>query len=318
MTQFLTYPSSNNTNSNFLQTVVNNKLILPECETINLFSAPKKELRDITNTSVTNVKNKALQTPCKKAPQRRFPIEESNRLEKQQKVEAPSPFLEICKKAEEKEIIINNKNVSLESFATGSYLEAYEVTTHDNYLIDNVPNTQLLLKIFLKKHAYNTTKCQTYIKTAIGNYTRALNLGLPCAKIYTSETDMFYLVEKIPNKIVLTKKEQLNQIRKFFEVSHKNGYLCDLSYDNLRVREDGTVVLIDFVEKNFDYNDQSKFRIFAIQFLKSWAKQVQDNGKDRHTATYLLLDLTAGLGIEEAWINAALNEYWVELNHNVK
>lgn len=303
------------------QTIVNNKLILPEHQVMqdisnrvkpkgDLFAKPMplqktaKKLTSDENVVNNKLMNSPLQTPCKKTPQRRFYVNESPQPEKQQKLE----------------LIINNKQVNTQFFAAGSYLEAFDIHTPEHpSLIENVPNYRVLLKSFLKKHAGDKEKCQKYIRTGLGNHHRALELDLPCATIFnmdTADKDMFYLVEKIPCELDLNSESQLDQIGKFFEVSHKNSYLCDLAYGNLRVKEDGTVTLIDNVEKNFDYNDRNKYRIFAIQFLKTWVKYCVDNNKGRETANRLLHRFTDGLGFEQDWIEAALNEYYMKVTQS--
>ena len=94
--------------------------------------------------------------------------------------------------------------------------------------------------------------------------------------------------DKIPNEVDVNNPEQLEQVRKFFITSLDARLAMDLIPDNLRVKENGIVVLIDFVE-----DDSDGFFIFINKAVVMWAILfAEKNGKNRNKTEEFLNQLT--------------------------
>lgn len=227
----------------------------------------------------------------------------------------PPIFKVLHENAEMNLFKINNKSVNTKIFAKGTFQKVYVINA-DHQIIQETHNSKILLKVFHLNLL--ETKLQYYMKNSIDNYHRAIELGLPCAKIYNIKTaleDKYYLVEMVPNKIDLKNEDHLQQICRFFKVSYENKYTCDLTYDNLRVQNDGTVTLIDFAEKKINYDKNNSFRMYAITFLMGWGREVRATynlygNEGRNFTKKLLAKFTENLGYETEWIELALDEHF--------
>jgi hypothetical protein len=202
-------------------------------------------------------------------------------------------------------------------------------------LIPNVSNDQVLVKLYHGKQGHKARRFASellsgYTKCSIANYKEIQNLGIPVASIYNLETaleECVFIVEKVPYELDLNQDYQLEQVCDLFKKSFENKAPIDLSFNNLRVQENGSVTVVDFVEKSYDFNKTSKLRDFTIQFLKSWCWKashftVANQGSQaeaRMAAQKLLIRLTQGLqkhGFDLSWNQAALDECFCELELN--
>lgn len=219
--------------------------------------------------------------------------------------------------------MVNGLTCSSRLFAAGSFMKTYTLDC-DIQIQPDVKNCDLLLKIYSGvKFLFNDEKMLKTLENSKKNYNKAKKFDLPVSIIYnieTAVTDGFFLAEFIPEAIDLTREDQLAQVRTFFEKSFQNKVPFDLSYSNLRVKND-VVTLIDFVEKPFEFSNTEKLRSFAIQFLKGWSKQVLEitkassfSGDERkELALQLLTSLTQGLekdGFDNEWNKKAVDEYY--------
>lgn len=232
-------------------------------------------------------------------------------------IESPS-YKVLCENAKKKCFEINNKKISVEHFADGTFQNVYKINA-DHQIICDTPNENVLLKVFnepLSKLPEDNIK--KYTQNSIDNYRIALKLGLPCAEIFNVDTalnDRYYLVKMIPGTIDLKNENHLQQICRFFKVTFENKYTCDLTYDNLRVQNDGTVTLIDYAEKKLNYEKIDSIRMYSITFLMGWGRKVRDTynlyEEEGRSFTKKLLDrFTENLGYEDDWIETALDEHF--------
>lgn len=214
-----------------------------------------------------------------------------------------------------KSLKIQNIQTTLNFFAKGTFMASYSIEAKQS-LISDVPNEQVLLKLYHGEKTKFSSKLFEYMKSSVANYHAVQELGVSVAKIYNIETaltDAYFLTELIPHPINIKEEHQIEQITAIFQKSFQAHVLMDLAYGNLRVRDDGGVTLVDFVEKPFEFENKQKLRMFAIQFLKSWCKTVETKVE----AEKLLSRLTGGLekqGFDPDWNKAALEESFFEVS----
>ena len=197
---------------------------------------------------------------------------------------------------------------------TGTWMQAFYIDAEDP-IVPSTSNDQILVKVYLPGKL--TKQLDEAMKNSITNYHEAVKIGLPVSTIYNIDTaaaDKFFLVEKVPYSISLKNESDQKQIRHFFEVSFQKKVGFDLSFDNLRVRENGTVALIDFTEKTPGFfSNPNKLQIFAIQFLKSWAKEARSSGMSKAEAQALLEYFSKDLpNFNPEWNQIVLDEYFRE------
>lgn len=226
-----------------------------------------------------------------------------------------SPFFILNQKAvEEGSIEINQQTVHLTPFSEeGSYMRVYTLDADYN-VINGVSNGALVIKIYhgVKNNGFEESVNREYLQNSKRNYFEAMAKGLPVAFIYNSQTvstDLFILQEKIPYEIDVNNPHQIEQVRNFFRISLKHGLILDLLDTNLRTREDGTVVLIDFVEEPKDG---------LLSFIKlgilSWCQLfASKNGKDRLQTEKFFDDFTNGFDEYQSMSRGELAEIkkWV-------
>ena len=216
-------------------------------------------------------------TPMKKNPR-------TNRTP--QEVAAVSPF-----------------QVNQERLSTGKFQIEFNVNEIDSgsyatvYEIEHIPG--VILKAFhgikmgfKEKHL---TDCLVQMQI---NYNDIVKLGLPVATVLNVSQlveHKYILQERIPHKLDRTNQAQMVQVQKFFALSIERQVMMDLQPQNLRVKDDGTVVLIDFVEEEDDV------AIFITKACKEWIAPCAT----REEAEKLLTFLTAGL-YDKTWINEIL------------
>lgn len=228
---------------------------------------------------------------------------------------------QLFKDAEKGSLLIYGFKYNLTRFGEGTFMKVYKLQGQSK-IQNEVSNDKLLLKLYSRAHiSFDEKTLSCYMNNSIENYNAAKKLDLPVSTIYniqTAITDKFFLVELIPNEADLGNENQLKQIQSLFKVSFEKKLLLDLSFSNLRVRENGTVTLIDFVEEPVKFTDACQLSIFVIQYLKSWTKEVQQmtlnadfpQEQKKELAAQLLTILTEGL--EPYGFDPACNQTAVE------
>lgn len=201
-------------------------------------------------------------------------------------------------------------------FADGTFVRAYGVLASEK-IHQESENENLLVKLYHgQKTKFGEKALQKYMKISLENYDKAIALELPHAKIYNRETalnDKFYLVEKIPNEIDWQDGNHITQVISIFETVFKKQYPGDLSYANLRVTNEGTVVLIDFSEKNIDFSNTYKIYNFVLQMFRGWCRKIQETHRQdegRSEAKKLLDQFFAVMPERERYFD---NEKYEEL-----
>lgn len=206
-------------------------------------------------------------------------------------------FLLNQKAMEEGSIEINKHTVTLTPFSEeGSYMRVYTLDA-DRNVISEVYNDTLVVKIYhgAKNKCFAESVNQKYLQNSMNNYFATISQGLPVACILNHQTvftDRFILQEKIPHKIDINDPRQIEQVKNFFHISLKHGLILDLLDTNLRRREDGTVVLIDFVEE-----PENGLADFIGHAIRSWCQLfAQENEMDRGKTEIFLDNFTKGFG----------------------
>ncbi|MGR3911874.1 MAG: hypothetical protein QRY71_01005 [Candidatus Rhabdochlamydia sp.] len=160
-----------------------------------------------------------------------------------------SPFSKVLSCAKNAFLMIGGKTVSLTFLDEGSYMNVYQ-PGDTPLLVPSLSNQAVVVKLYHGKNTgLSSQQLEKCLTTSLRSYKQTLDYDIPVAKIYNVETaltDCFLIQEKIPHPIQIT--SYLLEIFHFFELSLKHNITLDLIPDNFRVKEDGTVVLIDFVE----------------------------------------------------------------------
>ena len=101
----------------------------------------------------------------------------------------------------------------------------------------------------------------------------------------------------------------MNQVHAFFKKSLESEIPLDLIPDNLRVNEDGTVALIDFVEH---MGENGKLKLFIEKAITDWSTLfAENNSQDRNKTEEFLKKLLFGLdrfGYDDKYIQEKLGE----------
>jgi len=201
----------------------------------------------------------------------------------------------------------NGVSVTFSSFSEkGSYVRVLSPYADDS-LVPGVSNDQLLIKIYNEKLLTKTEAClKNYMSSSLKNYEAAKHLGLPVSTIFNAATaleDTYFIVEKVPYPIDVNSPDHVKQVHRFFQAAFDQKSIFDLLPDNFCVKEDGTVVLVDFVEDTED-----GFDIFLKHALKTWAKRFAESAHyDREATRTSLKQLTEGLNqFDPQWIDEIL------------
>ena len=227
-----------------------------------------------------------------------------------------SPYRDLYTYAQAGTLQIQDKYVNLSLFSNaGSYMSVYS-TQADHPIVPSIPNEQLLVKIYNdEKSTFLEVHLCKYMNSSIENYHAAKKLGIDVATIYnieTAQTDRFFLQEKIPHQIDLNDSAQMEQVRALFFASLEHKLILDLLPSNLRLRDDGSVTLIDFVEERIDEID-----IFIKHAVSLWCNQfAKEHGRDKALTTQFLADFTRGFdkhGYDLAWNETFLEEIFFEV-----
>lgn len=181
--------------------------------------------------------------------------------------------------------------VNVNAIDSGSYSTVYEIS--------NWPG--VVLKAFHGRKMSFDEAHLTGLLIQMGlNYKEIVTLDLPVATVHNLDklvTEKYVLQERIPHALDRTNQLQMAQVQKFFAASITHDVMMDLQPQNFRVRDNGTVVLIDFVEEADDVS------VFIIKACKEWIEACST----REEAEKLLAFLTAN-HYDQTWINEVLGK----------
>lgn len=204
-----------------------------------------------------------------------------------------NPYNELYRTVRKGELRLNNVPVQVVRCGAGDFMEVFSITA-DVPIWRGIDNQNLVLKMYGVKSSFKEERLDSFLSSSMNSY--LMLRGLLEGKIATiynfasAKEDHYVLQEKIPHEISVEAENQVQQVREFFITSLTHKVALDLKPDNLRVREDGTVVLIDFVE-----DDSDGLRVFIRHSLRAWARAWKDDRCDREAVAARLESLTAGL-----------------------
>ena len=167
----------------------------------------------------------------------------------------------------------------------GCYCEVFEIVSSDGELVPGYSNEQILFKRYYKgiieKRRENVEK---FMDRSLEQYNLLSEAYLgedkfPIVKIFNAKPakeDGYVLVKRVPYEyndgMIIDMRDQdtlnrLDQVRAMFKYAFDEGIALDLSRDNVRVNENGKVILIDFMEES-----QGKFKYLIEKHIESFAK----------------------------------------------
>lgn len=189
--------------------------------------------------------------------------------------------------------------IGAELIGKGCYSEVYVIASSTGELVPKVANDRILFKRYHKDIIERRREVvEKFVDGTLEQYNFLSEEYLdgkpfPMAKIFNAQTakrDGYFLVEKVPfefnddkdidmkNKTTL---DRLSQVKKMFQYAFDKGLKgvrsLDLTRQNVRINEEGKVVLIDYMEEN-----QGKFVNLIEKHIETFA---QGNEKIRE---YLL------------------------------
>lgn len=150
--------------------------------------------------------------------------------------------------------------------AKGQHSQAYTISSARN-LFSGYQNDQLLFKAYQQEVVLNARKnVEMFARNSLKQYGQLLAIQFPIARILNVKTifrDGYFLVEKIPHPFEISWDEntpivsldeetklRLFQVKVMFASAFDQKIAVDLSADNVRVDNQGRVVLIDFMEED--------------------------------------------------------------------
>ncbi|HEV8051778.1 MAG TPA: hypothetical protein VGP47_04725 [Parachlamydiaceae bacterium] len=179
---------------------------------------------------------------------------------------------------------VNTFQIKPTVLGKGCYCEVFEIASSDFELVPGFSNEQILFKRYhkevIEKRRENVEK---FINNSLDQYNLLTKDNFPIAKIFnatTAKVDAFFLVERIPHEFKINWNKDtaiesldeislscLKQVKWMFQYSFDNNIKMDLSNDNVRLNDDGKIILIDFMEEN-----QGKFREVAEKHIETFAR----------------------------------------------
>jgi hypothetical protein len=186
--------------------------------------------------------------------------------------------------------LCDGREFTVNKLASGSYHTAFSIDETVNKVIPGRNNSNIIVKALHKKcmgqnYGRTLSNMRSLFKHSLKQYHWLKSLGLPVAEIYNNpEQDGFVLIERMKRpihnvqKIIdpkQTYKEQtplaqfvIDQVATFIAVEIATNTIMDCKPDNCALREDGTLVLFDYLEEEQDADDT----LFWVQDqIKLWA-----------------------------------------------
>ena len=182
---------------------------------------------------------------------------------------------------------------TVREMARGTYSAVYEIVAPENSILYTVPTSELVVKAYHGiKTGFDANTLRGYLEHSLKNYAQVLSLELPVAKILnvtTAQETGFIIQEKIPHEIDVTNTTHRIQAQKFITASVENNIRMDLQPQNLKVKKDNTVVLIDFVE------DEESTETYITKACRAWATLCKQKNFSKEAGETLLKELTSGI-----------------------
>lgn len=144
----------------------------------------------------------------------------------------------------------------------GDYCEVFEIAEGQPQLFSSFKNNQILFKRYQKRLVEcRGNSVSDFFNYSMDQYDQLEELGYPIAQILnrrTAKEDGFFLVEKIPHAFPKPLhygscdeiELYLNQVACMFQVASDFNIPVDLKRQNVKIKDDGTVTLIDFREEH--------------------------------------------------------------------
>jgi hypothetical protein len=160
----------------------------------------------------------------------------------------------------------------------GDYCEVFEIAEDQPQLFPLFKNNQILFKRYQKRLVEaRGNSVGNFFNCSMGQYDQLEDLGYPIAQILnrrTAKEDGFFLVEKIPHAFPSPINYDscgeiemyLDQVALMFQIASDFNIPVDLKRQNVKIKDDGTVILIDFRE---EYNPLS---ILLENLIESFAE----------------------------------------------
>ncbi len=211
-------------------------------------------------------------TPAKKAAARKFSTGMTD-----------SKFEKIYKSLESGSFSRDSLALTTSLLGVGSYCRVYR--------IDELPNLVIKAHHGNTGYKFSTQSLNALLNHALTNYRNIVARDLPVAKLLNEKTALeegFFLQLKIPYEIDIFNLKHIEQVALFFTSSVVDDIMMDLQPQNLRVTEEGTVVLIDFVE------EEEAVSLLITKACREWICLCQDKGLAKKEGKKLLLQLTSG------------------------
>jgi hypothetical protein len=172
--------------------------------------------------------------------------------------------------------------------SNGQHSVVAAISSGQPRLLANLPNEHLIVKLFrdhciLVKGSPERVTDKT-VNIVLAQYRQLLQAGLPVATLYNlkeaEEGCGFFLFEQVPHaffvpwrqgskidELSASAKGLLNQLRNLFHQTYQHGIIPDLRPDNLRLRDDGTLTLVDLREQDIEDSDRD---LYFTDMLKSF------------------------------------------------
>lgn len=218
-----------------------------------------------------------------------------------------SPYERKYQEASRGHFSFGGRLYQIQHLGQGSFSTVYTVVKNPSRLVPTVDNSELVIKMYNGiRTGFHPRALSGYLESALANYKQVMALGLPVAKIYNAETastDLAIVQKRIDANVNLRNPTEMTQVQRFFDLSIKSGVLMDLQPANLKV-ENGTVVLIDFVEEMEDHNIVTMVNLA----IKAWIDLCKESGFSREQTEAFLRELSSGF--EEA--NPYFNAKWLQ------
>lgn len=156
-----------------------------------------------------------------------------------------------------------------------------------------IENPNLLVKAYHggTDYKFDPIVLRKLLHHSLQSYDTVVSLGLPVAELVnkaTAESDGFFVQNKIPHPIDVKNSAHIENVSKFFTASVQQKVPMDLHPENLRANQDGTVVLIDFIE------EPEELFFLITEACREWTALLRKNKYTLDQARSTLTTITAG------------------------
>jgi hypothetical protein len=199
--------------------------------------------------------------------------------------------------------LFSGRLYQIQYLGQGSFSTVYTIVQNPSRLVPTVDNSDIVIKVYNGiRTEFNQSTLNGYLKSALKNYRQVMSLGLPVATIYNTETalsDLAIIQKRIDANVNPTNPVEMDQVKRFFDLSITSTVLMDLQPANLKV-DNGTVVLIDFVEASDDHTIVTMIHLA----IKAWIRLCTGNGWNRVQTKQFLHELSSKFENANPYFNA--------------